>query len=200
MKSTRNLIRRYLKRHRSATAFELSRSLGLTAADVRYHLKQMLATGEVETAQAHTANRRGRPAQVFRLAQSHRPNALPRLSGVLLDHFAAQGGSPSDLAAAFLPVPETDAPVTHRLNQLVQTLNCHHYDARWEARAAGPQVIFANCPYAQIVSEHPELCQMDLNILELWSQLTVDQVARFNPQTKNPRHCVFRLHEKPVEN
>src|SRR5690606_20547287 len=123
MSSTRALIREHLKRNRSATAAELSRSLGLTAADVRYHLRLMQAEGEIEKAPAQSAKQRGRPARAFRLAQSRRPNALPHFASVLLTHLQARGEDPTDLAAAFLPPPKTDSPVSRRLRCLIRELN-----------------------------------------------------------------------------
>ncbi len=52
-------------------------------------------------------------------------------------------------------------PVTKRLVLLVEKLNEMHYQARWEAGAEGPRVIFGRCPYAKVIEGHPELCKMD---------------------------------------
>ena len=41
-----------------------------------------------------------------------------------------------------------------------------HYQARWEAGAEGPRVIFGRCPYAKVIAGHPELCKMDIALLE----------------------------------
>jgi len=57
-------------------------------------------------------------------------------------------------------------PITKRLARLVEKLNEMHYQARWEAGAEGPRVIFGRCPYAKVIEGHPEICKMDASLLE----------------------------------
>jgi predicted ArsR family transcriptional regulator len=52
-----------------------------------------------------------------------------------------------------------------RLSMLVEKLNEMHYQARWEAGAEGPRVIFGRCPYAKVIDGHTELCKMDTALL-----------------------------------
>ena len=57
-------------------------------------------------------------------------------------------------------------PITKRLVLLIEKLDEMHYQARWEAGAEGPRVIFGRCPYAKVIAGHPELCKMDIALLE----------------------------------
>ena len=190
------MILEYLAKHRLATAAELSRSLGLTAADVRYHLKSLLASGAVERVPADVPAKRGRPAGEYRLAKGSRKNDLTYLSSVLLSQPAA-GEEPSArmqaLAARYLPAPADGGSVTSRLNLLIRQLNQHAYDARWEAHASGPRMVFAACPFAPILADHPELCQMDRRVIENWTKMTAEQQSRLNSETLSPPVCVFQL-------
>jgi predicted ArsR family transcriptional regulator len=58
-------------------------------------------------------------------------------------------------------------PMPKRLSLLVDKLNEMHYQARWEAGAEGPRVIFGRCPFAKIIERHPELCKLDESMLEM---------------------------------
>jgi predicted ArsR family transcriptional regulator len=57
-------------------------------------------------------------------------------------------------------------PITKRLALLIEKLNEMHYQARWEAGAEGPRVIFGRCPFSKIIEHHPELCKIDESMLE----------------------------------
>ena len=196
MTTARLRILDYLHKHHTATAVEISQSLGLTPADVRYHLKALRSSGSVEPAISRTPSGRGRPAKAYRLALKSRPNDLPFLVGLLLNHLQSTGDLLADLAAQSFPQPSEGAAITPRLNRLIQHLNNHHYEARWEAHAGGPRVVLSNCPYAAIVGEHPELCQMDRSIIERWSKMTAEQITRIDLETLAPPACLFSLHDK----
>jgi predicted ArsR family transcriptional regulator len=56
--------------------------------------------------------------------------------------------------------------MNRRLALLIEKLNEMHYQARWEAGAGGPRVIFGRCPYARVIDGHPEICKMDTALLK----------------------------------
>ena len=62
---------------------------------------------------------------------------------------------------------KTSINPTRRLYTAIQNLNKMNYFAHWEARHEGPRIIFSHCPYAAILPEHPELCQLDEFLLEI---------------------------------
>ena len=73
---------------------------------------------------------------------------------------------------------------------LIEKLNEMHYQSRWEAGADGPRVIFGRCPYAAVIEGHPELCQMDANLLENMFGREVRQLGRIE---KAQGLCVFAV-------
>lgn len=205
--STRKRVLDYLVEHRRASAPELSRALSMTRANMRYHLEKLLADGaiEPEPPKADAIKERGRPIQVFRLSMTTRPNNLVQLANILLDQAFAgnlseshKGPLLSKLARCLAGDEELSPRLTQRLNRAVQLLNQKRYQARWEARAAAPHVTFRNCPYAAILPDHPELCQMDALLLEYLLQLPVEQTARMDIFSGKPAACVFSIGAKSV--
>jgi predicted ArsR family transcriptional regulator len=79
-------------------------------------------------------------------------------------------------------------PITKRLALLVEKLNAMHYQARWEAGAAGPRVIFGRCPYSRVIEGHPDLCKMDGTIVSNALGGTVEQVSKIE---KLHGTCIF---------
>jgi predicted ArsR family transcriptional regulator len=64
-------------------------------------------------------------------------------------------------------------------------LNQLHYQARWEAGAEGPRIILGQCPYAAVIGNHPELCRMDMSLLEGMLDTQVEQRVKLGPM------CIF---------
>jgi predicted ArsR family transcriptional regulator len=82
-------------------------------------------------------------------------------------------------------------PVAKRLTLVIEKLNQMNYHARWEAGPQGPRIIFAHCPYAAIIANHPELCRMDEAILgELMGQ-SAEQLTKIGQD--GSLSCLFAL-------
>lgn len=105
------------------------------------------------------------------LTETSQPLRVDALAGHILD----------SSRFANLPIPK-------RLALLVKELNEMHYQARWEAGAEGPRVIFAQCPYAKVIEGHPELCKMDAAILRNAFASGIEQTAKME---KTRGVCVF---------
>jgi predicted ArsR family transcriptional regulator len=86
---------------------------------------------------------------------------------------------------------QQNIPITRRLAATVDRLNELHYQARWEAGAAGPRLTLGYCPYAAVIKAHPELCQMDAFLLEERLGLSVKQTAKLQPSAKGLPFCEF---------
>ncbi len=91
------------------------------------------------------------------------------------------------------PPPAKIASLTQRLYQAVRRLNDLHYQARWEARGDAPRLIFAHCPYAAIISKHPELCRMDSYLLQELLGASAAQTARLAKDGRGATYCAFRI-------
>ena len=202
--NTRERILAYLQENRIASVQALSRTWGLTRADIRYHFNALIKEGLLERAprDASLPARRGRPEQQYRLAASAAPDNFPALCAALLDALLSalpveeQEKALRALAARLAgsiatPKPGIALHLTQRLNQVSAFLSRQGYRARWEAHASGPQILLRSCPYAALLPTHPELCTLDRFLLEDLLQLPLQQTARQSLSGGKPAACVF---------
>jgi len=182
MTTARQKVLTYLTKNRTASAREISRSLKMSAATVRHHLRVMVADGRVEMGSVRGLGGRGRPEKVYSLPRAMLGDNLSALSEALL----AEAGSKLNMeAVAKRLVGDVDTsrqPIAKRLNLVVEKLDQMNYHARWEAGAEGPRVHFGNCPYAAIVAKHPELCFMDNELVASLVGQSVEREER--PETQ----------------
>lgn len=167
MTTARQKVLTYLTKNRTASAREIARSLKMSPATVRHHLRVLVSDGRLEVGSVRSRVVKGRPEKIYSLPRAALGDNLSALSEALL---AEAGSSVGMEALAKRLAGESnfgDQPVAKRLNLLVEKLNRMNYHARWEAGAEGPRVHFGHCPYAAIVGGHPELCEMDVNLVSL---------------------------------
>lgn len=195
MPTARQKVLAYLKKVRSATAAQIGRALQMRAAAVRHHLSILRADGRVQMVGEGRAGGRGRPAQVYGLAPSVRGDNLANALGVLLDEAPRGEGFLQQVGARLAGNPSPAAPLARRLAAAVAGLNQMHYEARWEAGSEGPRILLANCPYAAIIEEHPELCRMDAGLISAQMGLPAWQTAKM--ERGGPFVCVFVLGGRP---
>jgi len=195
VQETRQGILDYLQTNHQATPGELSRSLQVTAANIRHHLGILQEQGLVEVVGQSVPSGRGRPRQFYALSPSAQANNLAQLTRALLECIAPDQEEilrkvAQTLARESLAVHPNP---TQRLYQAVQRLNALNYNARWEARAGGPRVMLEHCPYAPILDQHPELCQMDRYLVAGLTGLDVQQTARIEYGSTGPKACIFSV-------
>lgn len=147
-----------------ASPRDLARTLRMSEANVRHHLRHLASDGRV-TVTASRVNGRGRPEKVYRLSSALEGDNLAALTDALLN-VELSTLNVQRLAEFILPSDQfTNLPIARRLALLIEKLNAMHYQARWEAGAEGPLVILGRCPYAAVIEKHPELCRMDASLL-----------------------------------
>jgi predicted ArsR family transcriptional regulator len=221
MKTSRQRVLDYIRLHHYVTAVEISRILRMTPANARYHLSVLAEQGVIEVVGDRPTGGKGRPAQVFTL-RSQTLGGLEKLAAAaleLLEKILSASGEDSALRllARYLAeggnkeVPNIDssteahAPrnqsisrphLTQRLYETVSRLIELGYAARWEARADAPHIILGNCPYARILSAHPQLCQMDEFLLEALLQTPAKQAAKLAHDSRGAPYCLFIVHER----
>jgi predicted ArsR family transcriptional regulator len=200
MQKTRERILDTLAQQHSASAHELASAFGMTAANLRHHLAVLEDEGLVEVIAERPTGGRGRPEQVYALSQAAQPDNLAGLAGSLLAVLAD---------ARVAKRPETRlrhaaqrlagdkaierGAASARLVGATRRLNALGYRASWEARPGGPQIVLGHCPYAAIIGDHPELCQMDAELLaELLGQ-PVEQLAKLQPGPEGVPQCIFQF-------
>ena len=178
MTTARQKVLSYLNKTRSASSREISRSLRMSAANVRHHLRVLASDGRVEIISLRGGEGRGRPEKIYSIPRAALGDNLSGLSEAL---FAEAGSGVRVEMLARRLVGESNLksePVAKRLNLLIEKLNQMKYHARWEAGPEGPRVIFGHCPYAAIIEKHPELCRMDEALLKELMGQSAEQLAK----------------------
>jgi predicted ArsR family transcriptional regulator len=192
MTSTRTLILETLRTRHRATTAELVRIADVNPSGIRYHLRRLAAEGLVVRTGRRIVDGRGRPAEVYELADQ--PDNIAPLAGHLLDRDGGNETAMARLAAAFAPHRgDRSAHITQRLVAAMAILNRLNYQARWEPDPEGPQVIFGHCPFMEIIHEHPELCVMDRLMLERLTGEKADQVEKLVANNEGALHCRFAI-------
>ena len=178
MTTARQKVLSYLNKMRSASAREISRSLRMSAANVRHHLRVLASDGRLEIISPRGGEGRGRPEKIYSIPRAALGDNLPRLSEALLAE-AGSGVRVEVLARRLVGESNLKSePIAKRLNLLVEKLNQMKYHARWEAGPEGPRVIFGHCPYAAIIENHPQLCRMDEALLKELMGQSAEQLAK----------------------
>jgi predicted ArsR family transcriptional regulator len=195
MKSTRQRLLELLKNRNNQTAAELSRALGVTQADARYHLSKMVNEGLIVVVGQQRAGRRGRPARRYALAEAALKDNFDLLSSALLTITLADLSQEEQksflcrVAAALVGETDLQGPLSQRLVRAIEKLNELGYVSRWEAHATAPRLILENCPFAKLLNQHPQLCQLDACMLEI---LLDEPVVQIESQTDNPSNdCIY---------
>lgn len=189
MTTARQKVLNYLAKNRTASAREIARSLKMSAATVRHHLRVLVSDGRLEVESVRSRAVKGRPENVYSLPRAALGDNLSALSDALL---AEAGPSVEVEALAKRLAGESDfgsQPVAKRLNLVVEKLDRMKYHARWEAGAEGPRIHFGHCPYAAIVARHPELCEMDTKLVSLL--VTRPVLRESKPETQTGGICPF---------
>ena len=197
MQTTRQRILVYLEKNRQATAPELSQVLDLTQANIRHHLGVLEKDGKIEAIGETPASGRGRPTLIYMAARGEQASALDVLTSVLLQH--SQEGRTSKQQHAFLSriaqkmagTTSGHGSITIRLSSAIQYLNEYHYKAHWEAHADAPHIFLGHCPFAEIITQHPELCLMDKFLLEYLTNEEIDQLEKQTRTPQGPGYCRF---------
>jgi len=176
--TARQRVLSYLTKTKAASAREISRSLRMSPATVRHHLRVLASDGRLEMISLRGREGRGRPEKMYSIPRMALGDNLSMLSEALL----AEPGSSvrMEMLAKRLAGGSNlkTQPITKRLIGMVEKLNQMKYHARWEAGMGGPRIIFGHCPYAAIIAKRPELCQMDAALLKELFGEELKQIAK----------------------
>ena len=200
MTTARQKIFTYISKRRSASAAEIARDLRMTSANARHHLTHLLKNGQIEIVGKRSAGKKGgRPVQLYAVSRSVLGDGLPALSHHLLAEMLGSVNAPQRTSliqklGQRLASPRAGASSTSpmlRLNETVKHLNKLGYESRWEAHASGPRIILGHCPYATIIDSHPELCEMDAELLAECLAQRVEQIGKLEGAESGRPYCIF---------
>ena len=197
--TARQKVLTYLAKNRAVSAAQIGRALKMSAANVRHHLSVLCSDSRASVVGETKKDGRGRPIKLYGLSESLLGNNLAFLADGILDEFLdrlppeKQEGVLKTLAYRLAKTGASTnvLGMSKRLAQAIENLNQLNYQARWEAGAEGPRILFGHCPYAEIIEKHPELCQMDAELLNTY----MDEPARQSAKIKRDGSpvCIFLL-------
>jgi len=180
MQDTRRHILDILKERGEATVedivCELQKRRGtITAVTVRHHLTRLHDEQLITPPQLRHRSAPGRPQHVYMLtdqAKDYFPNNYQPLAtrlleqlhrhlpmnqvNVILEDVADQMAANANISATPLPA---------RLDQVVDYLNEHGYNAHWEKHPDGYVLRTINCPYHHVAATNQSLCEMDMRLV-----------------------------------
>ncbi len=176
MVDTRQGILRYLREKGGADANELSQVLGLSPVTIHYHINVLQRDGLLETQVVRQGV--GRPRNVFSLrdaALEKFPQSYHRLSDRLLDILKSRM-TEADLQALFERIGAEIAAehaaqldgksMEQKIDTLIELLGEEGFMSRLEKVGADDFVLTqVNCPYQYVATRHPEVCELDLQLM-----------------------------------
>ena len=175
IQDTRWGILQHLRERGQASAQELSKVLGMSPVSIHYHLNVLQREGLVEPQPVR--RNVGRPHYVYSLRDSARelfPQSYHRLADRLLDELKSRMSEQeiselfvriaSDIAAEHAAALEGKT-LEQKIDTLVELLGEEGFLARVEKVGGQFRLTQYGCPYYYVVERHPEVCQIDLNLI-----------------------------------
>ena len=209
MKTSRQQLFDFIKNHHLVVTAEISRALNMTEANVRHHLTILQNQGLVEVVGLRRLQRKGRPAQLFRISRQSMGHNLDKLADALLNELNQSSEKSTEDLLHNVACRLVDKQIyggargrltstsgehyVQRLHYTVDCLNKLNYRARWEAHSEAPRIMLGYCPYADILQEHPELCSLDCYFLEELIGAPVTQVSKLTTDERGIPSCTFRV-------
>lgn len=205
MANTRQKILNKLGQSPPISAGELARALSMTQPNIRYHLNKLMAEGQVVIVGELKPLKRGRPTLLYSSTLQATRQRLDPLVRSLWDEmldgqsFGAQARRKQKLARRIIDRRvETSHKVQlpQRLGETVERLNSIGYQARWEAHSEAPHIVLERCPFDSIFSKLPELCELDICVIEDVLGIPVEQIHHRSQIAGRGSACVFRLNQE----
>lgn len=173
--STRGRIAAALRRRRSASAVDLAQELELSPNAIRQHLASLQREGLV----SERPVRRGKtkPTHEFSLtAEGERlfPQRYDVLLNAVLREIREIGGDAAvrqifermgRRSAEKIAARTADVTGEARVGKLVDLLREHGVEADYNAEGKAYVIREHNCPYAETVKEHPQVCSVIHSVL-----------------------------------
>jgi predicted ArsR family transcriptional regulator len=200
MKLTSRLrILEIIRKHQAISVKEISLLTGYTGANVRHHLA-MLENNQLVEVIGTKAEKRGRPWQVYALSRRLFGDGLDALVnglfGILYKNAneEQQNSILNELALYMVGQSRNEEmPSVSQIKKTIEWMNALHYQARWEAGATGPVIILDHCPYYPVIDQNPDLCKLDLKILEKTLRAPISHISKLQPSNKDLPACTFQV-------
>jgi predicted ArsR family transcriptional regulator len=178
LQPVRRRITEILKSQGSATVAELAGALGMAQVSVRHHLDILIGEDLVQASGLRRREGAGRPSQVYELTEQAAvlfPQRHAMLAADMLGELESTLPGPElrsmlqrlgEKTARLAPQPSPDASLEEQLAATAEFLTGQGYSAHWEQHDGVYELYACNCPYAGVAEHHPELCLMDLAMVQ----------------------------------
>jgi DeoR family suf operon transcriptional repressor len=207
MTDTRQEILEYLREKGTADVSELAEALGLSPVTIHYHINVLQRDGLLETKDVRQGV--GRPHKVFTLRDSAYkkfPQSYHRLSDRLLDILKSRM-TEADIQALFERIGADIAgehvlslqgkPLEQKVATLIELLGEEGFMSRLEKIGADRFVLTqVNCPYQYVATRHPEVCELDL---QLMNTALGTEVTRGACVANGDAVCTFHIQPQPIQ-
>ncbi len=207
--ATRRHIYLFAREHDGVTATEVALEFSLHPNVARHHLDKLAAGGYLEVSLDHAAPGAGRPAKQYRpsaretnVPMPPRPNdlvinllvrALDTLGPEEADRLAEGVGEEYGRALADQMAPgDSKRSLRAAMSAVADALTAHGFAARAEDHDATTWVVRENCPFGELVLEHPVLCAVDRGMVRgLLARLCGDEIpVQLSSKARGDRSCV----------
>ena len=207
MTDTRQEILEYLRAKGAADSNELAEALGLSPVTIHYHINVLQRDGLLETKAVRQGV--GRPRNVFTLrdtAFEKFPQGYHRLSDRLLEILKSRM-TEVDIQALFEGIGAEIAAehatswqgktLEQKIDLLVGLLGEEGFMSRLEKVGADHFVLTqVNCPYQYVATRHPEVCELDL---QLMNSALGTAVKREACVANGDAACTFHIQSQPIQ-
>lgn len=202
MHPVRQKILEILKRQRHATVAELAKELDMAPVSVRHHLDLLIGDNLVCTPRVRRGSGAGRPKRVYALtpeAAAYFPNNYRQLADDSLsalkqllseEQLLGVMRALASRTAALAPADLETLPLSDRIEVIARFLSEQGFMAEFEMNGNDIFLHTCNCPYAQLAASHPELCQMDLQLIGDLTGLEPQRIAHI---AEGDGRCTYRL-------
>ncbi len=201
MTDTRQDILNILHERRQADINDLSLALGLSPVTIHYHINVLQRDGLLEVKALRQGV--GRPKNVFALrdaAFEKFPQSYHRLSDRLLDLLKSRL-TETDLQQLFERIGQDIAAehaaaldgksLEQKIDMLIDLLGEEGFMSRLEKVGVDQFVLTQyNCPYQYVVTRHPEVCELDL---QLMNSALGTSVTRHSCVVHGDSVCTFHI-------
>jgi predicted ArsR family transcriptional regulator len=201
MTDTRQDILNILRERRQADINDLSLALGLSPVTIHYHINVLQRDGLLEVKALRQGV--GRPKNVFALrdaAFEKFPQSYHRLSDRLLDLLKSRL-TETDLQQLFERIGQDIAAehaaaldgksLEQKIAMLIDLLGEEGFMSRLEKVGVDQFVLTQyNCPYQYVVTRHPEVCELDL---QLMNSALGTSVTRHSCVVHGDSVCTFHI-------
>jgi len=175
IQDTRWGILQHLRERGQASAQELGKALGMSPVSIHYHLNVLQREGFVEPQPVRRSI--GRPHYVYSLRESARelfPQSYHRLADRLLYALKSRL-SKQEISELFARIADKIAAehaltldgksLDKKLDALIELMGEEGFLARAEKVGGQLRLTQYGCPYYYVAERHPEVCELDLNLI-----------------------------------